>query len=113
MPIGLMQELLVLLKGAVAIAGVVGLMGMYIPQVTIHHQTNALKKNIRSVDNQEMLAAVMQLTPSRFQFLTPDELQQQGLPRLVASEGEQLGLLAQNLEALFPDREHCKIKTKF
>jgi len=60
-----------------------------------------------------MLAAVMQLTPSRFQFLTPDELQQQGLPRLVASEGEQLGLLAQNLEALFPDREHCKIKTKF
>jgi len=55
----------------------------------------------------------MQLTPSRFQFLTPDELQQQGLPRLVASEGEQLGLLAQNLEALFPDREHCKIKTKF
>ena len=44
MPIGLMQELLGLLKGAVAIAGVVGLMGMYIPQVTIHHQTNALKK---------------------------------------------------------------------
>lgn len=63
-----------------------------------------LKQNIQALDGSEMLEQVNQLQPRSYRNLSEEELQQQqDLPDLNMSEGEQLGMVAQELEEVFPE----------
>ncbi|MEX0720698.1 MAG: tail fiber domain-containing protein [Balneolaceae bacterium] len=50
-----------------------------------------------------MLSKIMQLQPRKYQFLTNEVLTEQNLPTLNAKEGEHYGLIAQDLEQIFPE----------
>lgn len=62
-----------------------------------------LKKNISPLSGKEILAKIGQLEPVRFAFLNEAELKQKELPALNAKEGEHIGLLAQEVEKVFPE----------
>lgn len=62
-----------------------------------------LKKNIQNIDNTDVLTRILELRPVSYEFLTEDELIDQELPALNAKEGIHIGLLAQELEAQFPE----------
>ena len=61
------------------------------------------KKNIISLDKKDILTKVGELSPVRFQFLSNTELSQKGLPLINAKEGDHIGLIAQDLEQVFPE----------
>ena len=50
-----------------------------------------------------MLSKIGQLRPVRFQFLTENELQGKRLPALNTKEGYHMGLVAQEVEKIFPE----------
>ncbi len=63
-----------------------------------------LKQNIQTLDASEMLNLVNKLQPRSYRNLSEEELERQHeLPNLNMSEGNQLGLVAQELEEVFPD----------
>jgi hypothetical protein len=61
------------------------------------------KKDVNSLSGTDVLSKIGQLTPVRYQFLGETELRQKGLPALNAKEGEHFGLLAQEVEKIFPE----------
>lgn len=61
------------------------------------------KKNIQPLKAAGILDKVMQLTPRRYEFLSNEELTSQYLPALNAKGGTHMGLLAQEVEQLFPE----------
>jgi hypothetical protein len=62
-----------------------------------------LKKNIVPLIGKDMLAKILQLRPVRFEFLSESELRQKGFPTINSKEGVHIGLLAQDVEKIFPD----------
>ncbi len=61
------------------------------------------KTNIRSLHDENVMDKLGQLTPARFEYLGAGELRQQGLPESHAKVGEHLGILAGEVENLFPE----------
>lgn len=62
-----------------------------------------LKKEIESLREAGILAKINQLDPKRYQYLNEEELRSQRLPSLNATEGTHFGLLAQEVEEVFPE----------
>jgi hypothetical protein len=62
-----------------------------------------LKKNIFPLNGKDILSKIGQIKPVRFEFLSEAESRQKGLPLLGAKEGEHIGLLAQEVEKIFPE----------
>ena len=62
-----------------------------------------LKKNIESLDRVDMLGRIQQLQPRSFQYLEEQELEQAGMSVFGTREGVHLGLIAQELEEIFPE----------
>lgn len=62
-----------------------------------------LKKNLQFLDGANSLSRLAQLEPRNYEFLSEQELIQQGLPLLSFPEGTRMGLLAQNVEQIFPE----------
>jgi len=56
-----------------------------------------------ALNNANMLTKITELQPRKYQFFTNEELKQQRLPQLNAKEGKHFGLLAQELEEIFPE----------
>lgn len=61
------------------------------------------KKNITPVDAGDVLSKIGQLKPVSYQFLSESELRENRLPSLHAKEGHHIGLIAQNVEEIFPE----------
>lgn len=61
------------------------------------------KRDIRSVDGSEALDRLQQIQPRRYYYLSEDELQQAGMPSFDAKEGQHLGVIAQELDEVFPE----------
>ena len=61
------------------------------------------KKNIRQLPTPEILDKIMQLNPRSYEFLDNEELKSRRLPALNARGGTHVGLLAQEVEQLFPE----------
>ncbi|MEX0680260.1 MAG: tail fiber domain-containing protein [Balneolales bacterium] len=61
------------------------------------------KVNITAANGSQMLAKIGQLQPHQYQYLNPDELQLQGLPRLNFTRGTHHGFLVQEIETVFPE----------
>ncbi|MEJ2050403.1 MAG: tail fiber domain-containing protein [Calditrichota bacterium] len=62
-----------------------------------------IKKNIEQLDKRDMLTKIEQLKPVSFQFLSEAELREKGLPSLNIKAGNHIGILAQDLEKIFPE----------
>jgi hypothetical protein len=62
-----------------------------------------IKKNIKQLDKRDMLSKIEQLKPVSFQFLSETELREKGLPSLNTKGGNHIGLLAQDVEKIFPE----------
>lgn len=62
-----------------------------------------IKKNISPLVGKEILSKIGQLKPIRFQFLSETELREKGLPALNTKEGDHMGLIAQEVERIFPE----------
>jgi|GEM_PF-1621434 len=65
-----------------------------------------LKTNIRELGEENMLSAIMQLRPKRYEFSTETQLRNDGFPGTLTASGEHLGLLAQEVEEIFPNLVH-------
>jgi len=70
---------------------------------TYQSSDERIKKNISPLIGADMLSKIGQLRPVRFQFLTEDELQGKRLPALNTKEGYHMGLVAQEVEKIFPE----------
>ncbi len=70
---------------------------------TYQSSDERIKKNISPLIGEDMLSKIGQLRPVRFQFLTEDELQGKRLPALNTKEGYHMGLVAQEVEKIFPE----------
>ena len=70
---------------------------------TYQSSDERLKKNISPLIGEDMLSKIGQLKPVRFQFLTENELQGKRLPALNTKGGEHFGLIAQEVEKIFPE----------
>jgi len=70
---------------------------------TYQSSDERLKKNISPLIGEDMLSKIGQLRPVRFQFLTENELQGKRLPALNTKGGEHFGLIAQEVEKIFPE----------
>ena len=77
--------------------------GVYISGNITTPSDERLKTNIRDLDGVDILARVVVLNPKRFEFMSDPELRQQNLPALGASDSERFGLIAQELEQVFPE----------
>jgi hypothetical protein len=62
-----------------------------------------LKTNIVDLDGADILTRIGNLFPKRFEFQSDAELRQQNLPALGASDSERFGIMAQELEQVFPE----------
>ena len=62
-----------------------------------------LKKNIIPLNAKDILLKIGELQPVQYQFLSETELRERGLPSLNAKEGNHIGLLAQEVEKIFPE----------
>ncbi|MBO8131778.1 MAG: tail fiber domain-containing protein [Candidatus Marinimicrobia bacterium] len=62
-----------------------------------------MKKNIKPLNKKEILSKIEQLKPVRFQFLSESELREKGLPALNAKRGYHMGLIAHEVEKIFPE----------
>ena len=62
-----------------------------------------LKKNIRDLNNTDILDRVLQINPKRYQYLNESELKARNLPVFNTNQGERFGLLAQDVEQVFPE----------
>lgn len=62
-----------------------------------------IKKNIKTLDKKDLLFKIEQLKPVSFEFLSETELRERGLPPLNTIEGNHIGLLAQDVEKIFPE----------
>lgn len=62
-----------------------------------------LKTDVRSLRGTGMLARLMQLEPRQFRYRNAQALRAEGLPDLQFSEGDHLGLLAEEVELVFPE----------
>ncbi len=62
-----------------------------------------LKVDVRYLREEGAVAKLLQLQPRRYRYRTTDELRSAGLPGLQLAEGEHLGLLAQEVEEVFPE----------
>ena len=62
-----------------------------------------LKTNIRPLDTESILAKIFQLEPLRYEFRSDEELYNSNLPSMHAKPGDHFGLIAQNLEKVFPE----------
>ena len=77
--------------------------GVYISGNISTPSDERLKTNIMDLDGADILARIGDLTPKRFEFLSDAELRQQNLPTMGASDSERFGLIAQELEQVFPE----------
>lgn len=89
--------LLVIMHGLVFFSGSVYATGSY------SSSDERFKSNIEPLNSSTMLSKIMQLQPRKYQFLTNEVLTEQNLPTLNAKEGEHYGLIAQDLEQIFPE----------
>lgn len=62
-----------------------------------------LKKNIYPLNGKEILEKIKGLHTVHFEYLNDNESRQKGLPLSGALEGEHIGLLAQEVEKVFPE----------
>lgn len=62
-----------------------------------------MKKDIETVREDGILDKLNSLDPKRYQYLNEEELRSQRLPSLNATEGTHFGLLAQEVEEVFPE----------
>ncbi len=62
-----------------------------------------LKKNIVDLKAGEMLSRLDLLKPKMYEYLSEEELRGQNLPSLNTKSGTHYGLIAQELEAVFPE----------
>ncbi|HET55848.1 MAG TPA: tail fiber domain-containing protein [Ignavibacteria bacterium] len=62
-----------------------------------------IKKDISPLVGKDMLSKIGQLKPVRFKFLSETELHEKGLPALNTKEGYHMGLIAQEVEKIFPE----------
>ncbi len=70
---------------------------------TYQSSDERFKKNITPIEAGDMLSKIGSLTPVRYQFLSDAELRAERLPLLNAKEGNHIGLIAQQVEELFPE----------
>ncbi len=61
------------------------------------------KKNITPVNTGDILSKIGQLEPVRYQFLSEPELRENRLPAIKTRVGNHIGLIAQNVEQIFPE----------
>jgi len=62
-----------------------------------------IKKDISPLIGSDILSKIGQLKPVRFQFLSETELREKGMPALNTKEGDHMGLIAQEVEKIFPE----------
>jgi len=77
--------------------------GIYVSGGITQASDERLKTNIRGLTDENMLARIIQLRPVRYDYLNGEQLRQHGMPVSHTEEGEQLGLLAQEVEQVFPE----------
>lgn len=77
--------------------------GIYVSGGITQASDERLKKNIRALNIEDVSAKIRQLKPQRYEYLNAGELKQRGLPVSHAEEGDHFGLLAQELEKVFPE----------
>ncbi|CAN5218213.1 hypothetical protein BH23BAC3_BH23BAC3_34250 [soil metagenome] len=77
--------------------------GVYVSGGITQSSDERLKTNIRELNNEDITEKVRQLRPMRYEFLKPDELRNQGLPASHTQDGEHFGLIAQELDEIFPE----------
>jgi len=70
---------------------------------TYQSSDKRLKKNITPLNGKDLLSKIGLLKPVKFQFLSEEELKLKGLPALNTKEGDHIGLLAQDVEKIFPE----------
>ena len=61
------------------------------------------KKDIVSLDRKNILSKIGQLKPVSYKFFKETELRQRGLPAINTDEGDHVGLIAQDVEKIFPE----------
>lgn len=77
--------------------------GLYVSGGITQSSDERLKKNIRALNIEDISAKIRQLKPQRYEYMNAGELKQRGLPVSHAEEGDHFGLLAQELEKVFPE----------
>ena len=77
--------------------------GIYVSGGITQSSDERLKKNIEPLEGVSILSKVLQLKPKKFEFFTKEELKQKGLPSTYSTEGTHFGLIAQELEEVFPE----------
>lgn len=77
--------------------------GLYVSGGITQSSDERLKKNIRALERTTIASKISQLQPKKFEFLTEQELKLRGLPASYSASGVHFGLLAQDLEEVFPE----------
>lgn len=62
-----------------------------------------LKKNIVTLSRRASLENVMRLSPKTYEYLLPGEVDALGFPDMQLPEGQQIGLVAQEVQEIFPN----------
>ncbi len=80
--------------------------GLYVSGGIVEQSDARLKTNIRDLSEEKILSLIMKLQPKRYESLTESQLRSDGYPGTLTAEGEYLGLLAQDVENIFPYLVH-------
>lgn len=77
--------------------------GLYVSGGITQSSDERLKTNIEALDRSVIAAKIQALSPRKYEFLSAESLRGRGLPAAYSTEGTHFGLLAQELESVFPE----------
>ncbi len=77
--------------------------GLYVSGGITQSSDERLKTNIEALDRSDIAAKIQALNPRKYEFLSAEALRGRGLPAVYSTEGTHFGLLAQELESVFPE----------
>lgn len=77
--------------------------GLYVSGGITQSSDDRLKTNIQELDRTDISDKIQALRPRQYEFLSPQELQDRNLPASHTDEGTHFGLIAQELEEVFPE----------
>ncbi len=77
--------------------------GLYVSGGITQSSDDRLKTNIQELDRTDISDKIQALRPLQYEFLSPQKLQDRNLPASHTDEGTHFGLIAQELEKVFPE----------
>jgi len=77
--------------------------GIYVSGGITQASDERLKTDIIDLSSENVAEKVSQLRPVQYRYLSAEELRSRGLPASHFEEGENVGLLAQEVESIFPE----------